>query len=442
MKTKAFLATGLLIASSAIVFAAPDNADTSKLQIYPKNLARQNVGTNLFLYNATSQNYVPTEAAAAWLDDDVATGWPAAPGKSYYLLTLSEPQLLTNFEISTKAGSAGTVTLYAGDELAPPTSKSWTPIAKDLTVDSINDKKLAKPFSRFAKYVLIETNLTDPSPWYSLYLYGDKPAAGYNLQKRAASVDTNSIFGQFVNNQTMFNLSSLYAKGMVTYVNTTQDTTAMQKAIDDNPESNVSIAPSKDEAGMILHYADARQIQRLSVMADPSAKGRLDFYLVTSLPNGAAPVAKNADGSDYIKVANTTPQPLDATAADTTTTGGVSVAGMTPTATLVLDGSTGRGSIEFPAIAASYVIVRWTPETAGQSLAIGEVNTFGDFSLNDYALVSDLPAVGEQADFSKDKDMSKDKQAPPPVGELLPGKNPFVPGGLGFPPNLTHLLSP
>jgi hypothetical protein len=87
------------------------------------------------------------------------------------------------------------------------------------------------------------------------------------------------------------------------------------------------------------------------------------------------------------------------------------------------------------------MIVRWTPEAAGQNISLSEINSFGDYSLGDYTLVSDLPAVAEAPDMSKEGDF-KGKQAPPPVGELLPGKDPFVPGGLGFPPNLTNHLSP
>jgi hypothetical protein len=447
MKTKSLLAIGALLFSSALVFAVPEGNDTAskQLQIYPKNLARQNVGTNLFVFNPTNQNYVPTEAAAAWLDDDVATGWPPLPGKNYYLLTLSQPQLLTNIAISTKAGSNGTVTIYAGDEPAPPTAKSWTALAKDLSIESINNKKLEKPFSRFAKYLLIETNIADPSPWYSLYVYGNAPASGYHLEKRDKTIDTASIFGPYVNNQTMFNLSSLYAKGNVVYSNVSDSPVALQKAIDDNPESSISVAPSKNESGLIIQYGESRQIQRLSVMADPSAKGRLDFFLVNNLPASAAPAPTttgNTMTSQYMKVANTPATPASTDAAPT---GAVSLDGLTPTVSLVLDGSTGRGSIDFPAVSATNLIVRWTPETAGQNISIAEINSFGDLSLNDYQLVSDAPAVGElNPDLSKDgsKDDAKDKQEPPPVGELLPGKDPFLPAGLGFPPNLTNLLSP
>ena len=450
MNKKSLFAVGALVVSTAIAVAvntanAADPAAGSadkQLQIYPKNLARQQLGTNLFVFNPTSQSYVPTEAAAAWLDDDVATSWPPAPGKSYYLLSFSQAQLITNFSLSTKAGSNGTVTIYASDDLAPPAAKSWTPIVKDISVEAINNKTMDKPFSRMTKYLLIETNIADPSPWYSLYVYGESPSTAYHIEKREKSIDTTPIFGQFVNNGTMFNLSSLYANASVVYSNTSTDPVELQKALDDNAETSITIAPSKTDSGLVVRFAQAQQIQRISVMADPAAKGKLDFFLVNSLPGGSSAPATPTAANDaqFMKVANTiaptTPAPAN---------GPVQLDGLTPNTTMVLDGS-GHNSIDFPAVTCSYMIVRWTPETAGQNLSIAEINSFGDYSLNDYQLISDAPASvaegpGDAADASKDGDYSKDKQAPPPVAEG-PGKDPFVPGGLGFPPNLTHLISP
>jgi len=135
------------------------------------------------------------------------------------------------------------------------------------------------------------------------------------------------------------------------------------------------------------------------------------------------------------------------TTQDTTPAGAGAIAldKLTPTVSLVLDGSNGRGSIDFPPVTASNMVVRWTPETAGQDLSIREINSFGDLSLNDYELVPDATAVAEGAPADVSKDMSKDskdKEGPAPVGELLPGKNPFLPGPVGFPPNLPNPLSP
>ncbi len=97
-----------------MAFAAPpEKSAGNSAQGYLKNIARQHCSTTLSLYDAAAQRYVDTEAAAAWLDDDIATGWPALKGKQHYLVRLAEPQMLTNFELSTKIPS-GTITIYTG----------------------------------------------------------------------------------------------------------------------------------------------------------------------------------------------------------------------------------------------------------------------------------------------------------------------------------------
>jgi hypothetical protein len=66
MKTSTIAALAILATSIATIAASPEADPASKqLQIYPKNLARQHVGTNLFLFNQSSQTFTPTEAAAA-----------------------------------------------------------------------------------------------------------------------------------------------------------------------------------------------------------------------------------------------------------------------------------------------------------------------------------------------------------------------------------------
>jgi hypothetical protein len=248
----------------------------------------------------------------------------------------------------------------------------------------------------------------------------------------------------------MFNLSGLYAKAKVVYSNMGNGLMDLQKAIDDNPETSIVIAPSTNESGLVIQYGDARPIQRVSIYCDPAAKGRVDFFLLNSPAAGGsipapAPVTSNNQGSQFMKVSNTQLVMNSSTPASAPAAGPVALDKLTPTVSLVLDGSNGRGSIDFPPVTASILVMRWTPETAGQDLSIREVNSFGDLSLNDYELVSEGTPIGEgpgdvsKEDVSKD---GKDKQGPPPVGELLPGKDPFLPGPVGFPPNLPNPLSP
>jgi hypothetical protein len=307
----------------------------------------------LFLFNSTSQKFQPTEAAAAWLDDDVTTGWPVMAGQQHYLLTLSEPTLVTNIALSTRPAS-GTVTVYVGDEPAAPGAKSWTVVAKGVPLESINEKKMGQPFSRFAKYLLIETDIADPGPLFSLYVYGDRPAVNYQLRRRETAIDTRAIFGPYVNNTTTFNISALYAHSTVSYAASQGSFLSWQRAIDENPESGVSLVPSTDEAGMVLKLATGHQVSRFAVQTGGApAKGKIEFFVVPNAPVQTTSTTSAAE-AEIAKVANT---------ADSSGGKGASLAGLTPTATIVLDGSTSRDSIAFPSVAGGAVLVRWTPDT-------------------------------------------------------------------------------
>lgn len=435
-------ATAAILGLSGSVFAASDENANSALGIYRKNMARQHLGTNLFVFDKDNLSYSPTEAAAAWLDDDVSTGWPARSGRTFYLLALPEADLMTNFMISAK-DPEGTISLYAGDELAAPDARTWSPIATDVDIASINERKFDKPFSRFAKYLLIETNLTKSGPWYSLYAYGERSAVSYELEKRDSAIDLNSIFGPYTNDQTALSFSSLYTGGRVTEGTADSGEVLWQRAIDDDPQTSLPVAPSSpSRPSLVVRFGETLTIQRAAILAAGSPKGRLDLYLIKNVQS-ATPVA-SSDVSNYVRVANRGTETSEARETP-------DLSGLTPTATIILDGTTVRRSIDFPATQSGYLLVAWTPSDGQSELALSEVNSFSSASLSTYKLNSeDAAVVGEVAERS---DPSKDGKTftdfkdgkvllPPPVGEILPVKNPFVPGGLGFPPTLTNLGGP
>lgn len=431
MKFNSAFIVAALVASLAKGAASDGDPSSAPLQVYPKNLARQHLGANLLSYNAATQKFVPAEAAAAWLDDDVATGWPAATGQHYYLVALPEPQLLLNFALSAKS-SVGTVSLYAGDEAALPGAKSWTLLAQNAPVESFNEKLMSKAFSRFAKYVLIETNLKEAGSWYSVYLYGEKPAVAYHMERRAQPVDPRNLFGPYTNSQGAFSVSSLYAHGHVAYVNTTDSATGWQKAIDDNPETATSVAPSKNEAGMVIAFDGAQSIQRISVLTEGKAKGKLDFFLADHFTVGKHPASKmDEEKSQYIKASST------AAAIPANESGALS--GMKPVATIQFDGNNPRGSADFTPTSGSQLIARWTPDDSAQTLAVSEVNSFGEVALNDHQLTS-TDAVAEElgTDQSKDAKSFKEMRDPGivPVGESFSPKTAFVVGPPRFPTNV------
>lgn len=433
MKTTA-LATVIATAVSVVALAEPKgSAISSNVQGFPKNLARQHSGANLSLFDTKNNRYSATEAAAAWLDDDVATGWPALAGKQHYLLQFSEPQLVTNFELSTKS-PAGTVSLYTGDRDAVPGDKAWTLVAKDVPVEAINNQKLPRSINKYAKYVLIETNIADSGSIYSVNVFGEQSSASNAILKRTQSVDVKPLLGDFVNNQTAFNMAAIYAKAAVSYSNSGGANATWQRAIDDDSETSVSMRPSAAESGMVIRFDGAHPYSRLSLLTNPKARGKMDVFLLSEAPEPGAPV---------------------------------SLEGVTPSVSLTFDGTTPRTSADFAETRASAMALRWTPESGEASFTLRELNAFADLNLSDYevagapAAISQGPAPkgsddANQSETAEPKERSyadgksnldgktpialgpnprsfKDASNPPAVARGPQGG--FLPGGLGFPPN-------
>ncbi len=432
----------IILASSIAAVAAPVGGDTSskQLQVYPKNLARQHMGANLFIYDQATSAFKPTEAAAAWLDDDITTGWSPLAGKQDYLLALPEAEVVSNFSLSGKA-SQGTVTIYGSDEPAAPGAKSWVPLVRDVSFDSVNEKKLAKPFTRLSKYLLIETNIAEPSPIYSVNLFGERPATAYQLVKRDQPIDVKAIFGPFVNEQTALNFAGLDAGARVAFSTSSTTYTGWQKAIDSNPESSVSVAATKDDAGLVVKFAQRRAIKRVAALADTSAKGKLEVF-ISDLPDQSATASTTKPTEGVQPVAMTTNAPI---------TQPVSLTGLTPAATLVFDGSAARANQDLTGIEGGALLLRWTPDNGTDALALREINAFGDFSLSDTGIQLTPEAIAELARDARDGKAladGKDGKGLAPVKELLPvgegfnRKPPYLPPSLGFPPPVPPLLPP
>ena len=414
---------------STLALAAESDPAAKQLQVFPKNFARQHLGANLFVFSPANQTFVPTEAAAAWLDDDISTGWPVTAGKQSYLIALPEPEMISNFSVSSRP-AAGTISIYAGDEPAAPGAKSWSPLAQNIAFDSVNEKKLTKPFSRFAKYVLIQTDIADPGPLFSLYLYGERPAVDYNLRKRETPIDARAIFGQYVNNKTAFNLNGIYAQARVTSANSPDGFLPWQKGIDDNPESGLTLNGSTNESGAVISYNGTQSVSRIALLTDGAPKGKLEFFAINDAPAAAEPAVAPAS------IPESPSAPVAAKP--------VSLEGRVPTVSMVLNGSTSRSSVDFPAVQASKLVVRWTPANPADTLTIRELNSFGALSLNDYEVgLKPEVVAGFSGDGKSGKDLKaiaegpldpKDPKAPIAAG---PAGSPYLPGALGFPPNLT-----
>ena len=352
-------------------------------------------------FDPATQSYQPTEAAADWLDDCIATGRAPEKGHSFYLLKLPESQLFTRFNIDNQGG-AGTVTLFGGDELKPPGDKVWKPLARNLDIAVLGGGKKARSLFCVAQYLLIETHIDQPTEWFDLLLYGDAQAEGRTLQKRDQPLDPNSV-GRYVNEKTSISLSSVAANAVVTSANPAQQSATLQHIIDNDP---TTAAPISASAELTINYSEKREIHRVAVLVEPGVKGTLEF---TAQQNKAkrtssARTRKSWGESLY--------QPLYIQASwdpskdmlsvperlrERTATNGPAISGIsvesTQVASFSFDGQDSRMAADFPPTPASALVLRWRPVTPGRKLFIIDVDSFGKETLRNYELR--LPEIGE-----------------------------------------------
>src|SRR5258708_27121573 len=108
--------------------------------------------------------------------------------------------------------------------------------------------------------------------------------------------------------------------------------------------------------------------------------------------------------------------------------------------------------MDFPAISASKLAFRWPPVSPNDTITIRELASFGSLSLNDYEVGPKPEGVaaydpgarnmGNGKDGKDNKEAKEAKeiaQGPDPVGAFQ-GGSPYLPGALGFPPNITHKI--
>ena len=374
----------------------------------PKNLARHHLGAQVSRFDAKRQTYVPVQVAAEWLDDDVATGRAPEAGQQFYLLSIRDTQVVTNFTISALP-MEGTVNLYTGMEPATPGSPAWKVAAKSVSLTDVNHKKLSTPINRTAKYLLIETNITEPAPIYSLYTYGEAASVDYHIAQRAEKVRVRDVAGEFVNERLSFSLSSVYGRATVTSSNSDTSSATWIRAIDDNPESTLNIASTEDEAGLVVQLQEARPVVRVSALVVGAPKGTLEMFF-----------RGNEEAETSLKDRE-------------------------PVASIELNGSTDRGSADFPATDTRSIALRWKPTDGSEALVIRELNTFADLSLGEYELVGaprlarkgsdgkELLPIGEGPEENSQGPNQSTTSGLSPIGSGPIGG--FVPGNLGFPPN-------
>ncbi len=376
-------------------------ANTEGLSEYPKNLARLHLGATVLKFDSGSRTFVATEAAPAWLDDDESTGWAPPAGKQFFLISLSEPTVVNHFSMSASA-SEGTVSLYVGDEKATPDSSTWKPLLTGVSVASLNEKLSSPAFSRYGRFLLVETDFAKAAPLWSLYVFGTERAADYRIESRVQKVDTRSILGPGINETTVFDVSNLYSGARVVATSNGGEAKAWQAMVDESPESFWIISPTPGNVpSAVIDLGTDRPLRRISALVEPRA-GVLEFFLVKSAANTSPePSVRTTEtsASEFIPASNPTPaKPASFDLTD-----------RVPFATLGFDGTSDRESLDISPVEGRYLLVRWKGSVPGENLKVRQIDGFSDLTFDRYAVVTDLMPVAERRSEGDGKQTSDGK---------------------------------
>lgn len=387
-KGKLFTFFFLPLLTLGLAFAAPSAsaAGDEALASYPKNLARLHLGASLYRYDPGSGTYQPADVASSWMDDDETTGQATKTGRQHYLLVLSQPFLVRNFTLSSD-GSRGTVTVYAGDERATPESSTWTPVLSEVPISELNEQTPTGSLNRYGRYLLIETNLDQTGPLWSLYVFGREPATDFNLERRPMPVDSSSVFGQKVRQNTIIDVANIYSDARIVHMANGGAEADWHAMIDESPETFWIVNGAEDQAtpAFAVELADQTMpIRRISVMAD-AGPGVMEFFLIGD------PATNSADTT--IPVATSSPRP-DFRSLD--------LDGMVPVCTLGFDGVSDREAIDIASAEGRYLLGRWRPTVGGENIKIRQLDVFGDPDFDNFQVVA-APAPIAEMDNAADK---------------------------------------
>jgi hypothetical protein len=222
-------------------------------------------------------------------------------------------------------------------------------------------------------------------------------AAGAAAGTGKRSQDNSATFGLVT-----YSLKS-NAKARALYVSSGGDLAQANNMLDEQPGTAYSFATDDASPTTVLDLGKPSTLRRLSAVYSPRA-GKMDFYVLQGMPNGAV------EGT-----------PDDVTLDEAT------LAKMKVVGSVTDDGTRGQATVEFPATAGRYVMVRWIPaaqQDASFTLAEIAANETGSTA----RLESDGKTMLDGKTMIDTKDMPAEApqspaEGPPPT---LPQPPPFT----------------
>ena len=242
----------------------------------------------------------------------------------------------------------GEVTVATSSAKLPADSPQWHTALKQPLSNTI----LANVGPSEAKYVRLTFNVSEPGRIASFGVYSTPQVSDFTAPRtrKLPTLDKSDSFALI-----SYNLTDIHAKARALYVSSGSDLRQANNMIDDQTGTTYNFSSEDNTPTAVIDLGKPSTLRRLSAVYAPRA-GKMEFYVLNSLP-GAAQV--NGSAPSTVRLPESAFENMKAVGSVTD------------------DGNSGRASVDFPATAGRYVMVRWTPAQQESSFALAEVAAFG-----------------------------------------------------------------
>ncbi len=369
----AALATPSLMIASEVVLQKAPPLTVEEAPAYPENLARyhfgaevealpQNKATAKLELSSNGEDFNTSEAAL--LCDDPTTGYLVPTGKSSILVSLANIDNIQSVALSND-GAKGRLTIAISNANVPSRSPEW----REVETRQLADGPItAKVGLGEAKYIRLTFDITEAGRIAAFGVYATPAVSDFTMPRpRKVSFENKSASFALIN----YNFTDLHVRARALYASS-GNLKQVNKMIDDQPDSAYQFAANDTAPTAVIDLGRERNLSRISAVY-ATQPGSVDFYVLSSLPvdnplEGAtdqpaiqriANVAQTADLPGSIKLSET------------------DFARLKPVGSVVSTGK-GRASVDFPATAGRYLMLKWHPASLqGEAFSVAQVAAFG-----------------------------------------------------------------
>ncbi|MDQ6939278.1 MAG: hypothetical protein M3119_03880 [Verrucomicrobiota bacterium] len=387
---------------------------------YPENLARYHLGAQVEAapqsrpianLQLSSNSEDKNAAEAALLCDDPTVGYALPAGTTTILVSLPKIENVGRLSFLNQ-GTTGDVAIATSSAKLPMDSPQWhTVVQESLSANGLQTS--LGPTD--AKYIRLTFNVNQPGRLAGFGVYSTGQISDFTAPRaRKLSVQDKSDSFALIS----YSLADIHAKARALYVSSGNEPRQANNMIDDQPATVYNFAAEDATPTAVFDLGKPSTVRRISAVYSPRA-GKVDFYVLQSLPRGASPTAPAPESIELNDVA---------------------FASLKSVGSVTDDGTRGRASLDFPATTGRYVMMRWTPSTqADSAFAVAEVAAFGSGKVNTLLAANENAGGGYEGDGktlmdgktmleAKDMAESPAEAAPPAEGPppSLPQPPPFT----------------